>query len=118
MKDFLKIFDCPCPVLSASTIMFGVDGDIVRYHSSVPGMIHEAYILGYVSEFMGSRPVPGPDEKTAKGIEKSYFMDIELTPSGREFCGLPPVIPVVVVEKKNPAKTKIPQKTASLFDDE
>lgn len=116
MLKLLQCFDERCPVSAASTILFGTEDEPVYRHPEIPGLIHEASQSGWLEDFFGKDQIPPPESQTKSGIAHVFFMDLELTASGREVCGLPPKVkpqPVITEKKKKGKPAKPP--SPSLF---
>lgn len=120
MLEFLICFVDRCPVYAAGNEVFGTEKKPVLHHPEVPGMAYEAALAGWLTDFYGKDPVPSPDEKTKGGVPQVFFMDLELTASGREVCGLPPLVvaPPPVEKPKGKPKKPEPVKLRGLFDDD
>lgn len=114
MMTFLKLFDDPCPTYAASRQMYGTGDEVFHKDPRIAVMAFEAFGKGWLRTFPDA-PVPAPEEKTAKGIQKVFLTELLLTEAGREHCGLKKK-PEPEVEP-TPKKGKKPKMaSASLFD--
>lgn len=118
MLRFLNCFDGPCPVMAACDQMHGTDTKKIYRHPSIPKLAFEAAVNGWLRDFYQKEDVPPPDKLNKADIPSVYFFELELTASGRELCGLPPVIPLPVAATTRKTKAAKPAKPEppSLFD--